>query len=1162
MSLVVRALSVVLVISAVAQGQVVISQVDGNGGLTLTGADPFDRDYVELFNKGTTPVNLNGWSLQIWGDTGSTTTPATPSWDVVPLYGTILPGQYFLVMNSLQRGLQSSSVTTSPLPSADVMGLTYEPAMLVSGINAVALMSNTTQIAAGQCPSGPNLVDFFRYAHPNGQCFEVAAAPPCTSGGGGGVFRNNGGCDDTNNNQADLTSNQFPGPRNSDTNVFVTAVVTPNVLETGTGGFVTVTAVAGTSPCNPITGPLTAATANLSDFGLPANQAMFDDGAHGDGGTGDGMFGYQFTVPASQAAGTYVIPMSGTQNTTTLEASARLRVFPTPATNDDCNNAIDLNGVGIDIVNNGPYSTLVNSLNATSDGIDAGSSGTTCNGDSEVKFSVWYTFTAPVNGALRVTDTSTEDVVYSIHPSCGAASLQCIQREDGGFAVAAGTNYLIQIGRETASTVPLEVFLELTFAFLPSSTTVPNDLPCDAEPITSFPFSAQPYAPAATNEDVAFNISCDATANPSARHGVWYTFTPAVNGILVTFENSNNSTNFTLFTGADCNSLITPGDCKDESFSTGALHSGLIGGTTYWLLVSYDSAVTTNTPNQPYDFTTTFLAAPANDTCNGAVDLNATGLPFAETVAARAAGGDSGVPTSTGGSGFNTCNATFGTRPNGVWYKYTTSPTANGTLRVADFSTNDVFYNVFIGNCEGLVPDQCYGAFTADDIHIALLPETTYFILVGMQSTTGSALVDYDLTFTLYPTPANDMPCGATEVTASFVDVVAGPSATADVDVSCNYSTPAQFTTGYGVWYHFNLPTAQQLRVHQNASDVLVYGLFTGPDCNSLTEFECRQGSNGALTTDNTAYFNLMPATDYWLLIGKISNSQPFGQYVLDFELTDAKGGCCTLSGCSIATAATCTGAFVGPFTYCGDTPNYEEFPGTPIPEVSGGQPGVLTRTIVIGDAGTATVADLKVLIDINHARVGDLIITLNSPEGAMVELTRRLDDDDDNNCPAFESQGRLTDLGGLYIFDDQSYNPYGPDFKAAAKYFDSSNLFLLPGRYTPATCDGLFPSINTAMSGTAINGTWTLTISDNDTGSTGTLNRWGLIFNYGVNPPCDADCPIPGDADGSGTLNGLDIDPFVDCLLSGGSCDCADLTNDGNVTLDDVLPLVTALTQ
>ena len=103
----------------------------------------------------------------------------------------------------------------------------------------------------------------------------------------------------------------------------------------------------------------------------------------------------------------------------------------------------------------------------------------------------------------------------------------------------------------------------------------------------------------------------------------------------------------------------------------------------------------------------------------------------------------------------------------------------------------------------------------------------------------------------------------------------------------------------------------------------------------------------------------------------------------------------------------------------------------------------------------------------------------------------RRIDDDDDANCPANGSQGRLTDLGGIYIFDDQSYNPFGPGIRAAAKYFDFTGLVVPSGHYKPSTCDAEVLTLSPAFVGASITGTWTLTVSDRQASSTGTLTRW-----------------------------------------------------------------------
>src|SRR5215210_2102522 len=69
-----------------ASADVVISQVYGGGG---NAGATYKNDFIELFNRGTSPVNLSGWSVQYASSTGTT-------WAVTPLTGTLAPGKYFL----------------------------------------------------------------------------------------------------------------------------------------------------------------------------------------------------------------------------------------------------------------------------------------------------------------------------------------------------------------------------------------------------------------------------------------------------------------------------------------------------------------------------------------------------------------------------------------------------------------------------------------------------------------------------------------------------------------------------------------------------------------------------------------------------------------------------------------------------------------------------------------------------------------------------------------------------------------------------------------------------------------------------------------------------------------------------------------------------------
>jgi predicted extracellular nuclease len=71
-----------------------ISQIYGGGG--NSGAT-LKNDFIELFNPGSTPVSLTGWSVQ-YASAGGT------SWQVTALSGTIQPGAYYLVQESAGSG--------------------------------------------------------------------------------------------------------------------------------------------------------------------------------------------------------------------------------------------------------------------------------------------------------------------------------------------------------------------------------------------------------------------------------------------------------------------------------------------------------------------------------------------------------------------------------------------------------------------------------------------------------------------------------------------------------------------------------------------------------------------------------------------------------------------------------------------------------------------------------------------------------------------------------------------------------------------------------------------------------------------------------------------------------------------------------------------------
>lgn len=185
---------ILLAIGNTANSQVVISQVYGGGG--NTGAT-YKNDFIELFNKGTSPVSLNGWSVQYASATGT-------SWSKTDLTNvTLAPGQYYLIQEAVGSG------GTVNLPTPDATGT-----IAMSGTAAkVVLVNVNTVITSGtSCPTGPTIVDFVGFGT-TANCFEGTGPTPAPSNTNA-ILRASNGCTDANNNSTDFSVGT-PNPRNT-----------------------------------------------------------------------------------------------------------------------------------------------------------------------------------------------------------------------------------------------------------------------------------------------------------------------------------------------------------------------------------------------------------------------------------------------------------------------------------------------------------------------------------------------------------------------------------------------------------------------------------------------------------------------------------------------------------------------------------------------------------------------------------------------------------------------------------------------------------------------------------------------------------------------------------------------------------------------------------
>lgn len=172
----------------------VISQVYAGGG--NAGAS-YANDFVELFNRGGTPVDLTGWTIQY-------ASAASTSWQATALAGSLAPGRHYLVQ------LASTAAVGASLPTPDATGTTN----LAASGGKVALVRSATALtcggSAGSC-SSTAFADLIGYG--SAADYEGASAAPALDSTTADV-RTGSGCTDTDANSADFTASA-PTPRNS-----------------------------------------------------------------------------------------------------------------------------------------------------------------------------------------------------------------------------------------------------------------------------------------------------------------------------------------------------------------------------------------------------------------------------------------------------------------------------------------------------------------------------------------------------------------------------------------------------------------------------------------------------------------------------------------------------------------------------------------------------------------------------------------------------------------------------------------------------------------------------------------------------------------------------------------------------------------------------------
>ena len=167
-----------------ASSPVVFSKIYGGGGNNDSG---YNDDCVEIFNRSSAPVDLTGWSYQY----AKSTDIAGFSTSIVPLSGTIQPGEYLLIA-------AKTTTTGTPVPTPD---FTANPSFGMDNQFAIIALCNTTA-PQGTNFTSPAIIDFVGYGissqyyrgiGPTGTLSDLTIA-----------VRKQGGCQDYNQNSIDF----------------------------------------------------------------------------------------------------------------------------------------------------------------------------------------------------------------------------------------------------------------------------------------------------------------------------------------------------------------------------------------------------------------------------------------------------------------------------------------------------------------------------------------------------------------------------------------------------------------------------------------------------------------------------------------------------------------------------------------------------------------------------------------------------------------------------------------------------------------------------------------------------------------------------------------------------------------------------------------------
>ena len=175
--------------------------------------------------------------------------------------------------------------------------------------------------------------------------------------------------------------------------------------------------------------------------------------------------------------------------------------------------------------------------------------------------------------------------------------------------------------------------------------------------------------------------------------------------------------------------------------------------------------------------------------------------------------------------------------------------------------------------------------------------------------------------------------------------------------------------------------------------------------------------------------------------------------------------------------------------------------PGTAIPD---NNPTGVTVTMNVTE--NVSMTDLDVNLNISHTWVGDVIVTIKSPSGTMATIIDR--------------PGRTT--SGFGCSGDNIVAVLDDEAATAVENECAGSVPTINGSFIPNNPLSVFDGESTM-------GLWELTVSDVVSPDTGTINSWGIDYDYEVTAPV-LDVTLDGSGNATVSAEDLLFSVSVDC--------------------------------